>query len=133
MKQKKYLFILLTCLQYLTYPVNVFAQFRSGTVACAPSGGLIGSDFKCSVYRVIGFLDALNPILFSLSFVVFFWGLSKFVLNSGSKEEIEKGKSYMVWAIFALFVMISFRAIISFFTSDFGFGPGTVTPQIPQA
>lgn len=74
----------------------------------------------------------LNPILFSLSFVVFFWGLSKFVLNSDSKEEIEKGKNYMVWAVLALFVLVSFRVIISFISSDLGLGDSNITPSIPQ-
>lgn len=113
-----------------SFPMVIFAQ--TGATNCN-SPGNAGTNV-CNVIQIarvtIGYL---NPILFSLSFVVFFWGLSKFILNSGSKDEIEKGKNYMVWAILALFILISFRAIISFITSDFGFGSSSTTPQIPQA
>jgi hypothetical protein len=114
----------------LVFPVVIFAQ--TGATNCN-SPGNAGTNV-CNVIQIarvtIGYL---NPILFSLCFVVFFWGLSKFILNSGSKDEIEKGKNYMVWAILALFILISFRAIITFITSDLGFGNSTSTPQIPQA
>lgn len=78
-------------------------------------------------------LRLLNPVLFSMAFVVFFWGLSKFVLNSGNKDEIEKGKNYMFWAVIALFILVSFRVIIDFISTDLGLGGATTTPQIPQA
>ncbi len=116
---------------YFLFPILVFAQ--TAPVNCQVAGGGAGANV-CDVIQVArATIGYLNPILFAMCFVVFFWGLSKFILNSGSKDEIEKGKNYMFWAIIALFILISFRAIISFITSDFGFGPGTSTPQIPQA
>ena len=111
-------------------PYTVFAQ--TGVTNCQAYGSF-GANV-CDVIQVArATIGYLNPILFALCFVVFFWGLSKFILNSGSKDEIEKGKDYMVWAIIALFILISFRAIIAFITSDLGFGNSSATPQIPQA
>jgi hypothetical protein len=90
-----------------------------------------------TIYDVLDYINDtlrfLNPILFSVAFVVFFWGLSKFILNSGNKDAIEKGKDYMLWSVLALFILVSFRVIISLITGDFGLGPATTTPQIPQA
>ncbi len=115
----------------LAFPLFVFAQ--TGVTNCRAGGGGAGTNV-CDVIQVArATIGYLNPILFSLCFVVFFWGLSKFILNSGSKDEIEKGKNYMAWAVLALFILISFRAIITFITSDLGFGSSTSTPQIPQA
>ncbi len=121
----------LLALVLLISPMLVSAQVNAPT-ACAQFSGF-GTTI-CDVIDIMNdTLTLLNPVIFALSFVVFFWGLSKFILNSGSKDEIEKGKNYMVWGILALFILISFRAIITFITSDFGFGNSTVTPQIPQA
>lgn len=75
-------------------------------------------------------LRTINPILFSIAFIVFFWGLSKFILNSDNEEEIRKGKNYMVWGILVLFILISFRAIISFMTNELGLGSASVIPTI---
>lgn len=71
------------------------------------------------------------PILFSLAFIAFFWGLSKFILNSSNATDVQKGRSYMIWGVIALFVLISFRAIIGLIASDLGIGNGWIIPFIP--
>lgn len=91
---------------------------------------LTGSTFKDVMDYLNIMLRTINPILFSLAFIVFFWGLSKFILNSDSEDEIAKGKNYMVWGVIVLFILISFRAIISFITGEFGLGPATGIPLI---
>lgn len=120
--------------------INIFAltvSYFSPLISVAQSATLDLNASGTTFYNVIDYLNDLlrflNPILFSLSFVVFFWGLSKFILNSDSEDEIKKGKDYMIWGIVALFILISFRVIISFISSDLGIGGSTVTPQIPQA
>ena len=77
---------------------------------------------------VLSLIYILIPILFGLAFVVFFWGLSKFILNSGNKDEIKKGKDYIMWGILALFILISFRGIISFLAGEFEFGSAKAFP-----
>jgi len=54
----------------------------------------------------------LIPILSSLAFIVFFWGVSKFILHSDNKADIENGRNYMIWGIGALFILLTFRVII---------------------
>jgi membrane protein CcdC involved in cytochrome C biogenesis len=78
------------------------------------------------IYQII-------PILFGLSFIVFFWGLSKFILNAGNKTELEKGKSYIMWGILILFILISFRAIISFIAGELDFGDVSGIPQLKSS
>lgn len=85
-------------------------------------------NFKWVVLYVIDILNTLIPILFTLALLVFFWGLSKFILNSGSQTEVTNGKNYMIWGVVVLFILISFRAIISLVTSDLGFGDARTEP-----
>lgn len=116
----------------LGFPFLAFSQFTGGTVACDSNGsGLLGSDFSCTIYRIIDIISLLNPILFALSFLVFFWGVSKFILNSGSSIEVTKGKNYMIWGVVALFILISIQTIISIIVTDLDFGNGRVIPLIP--
>ena len=108
---------------YAFSPVFTFAQ--SFNLA----GSTIGGVFR----YIVTILSVLNPILFSMAFIVFFWGLSKFILNSDSKDEIEKGRSYMLWGVLALFILVSFRVIVSFISTDLGLGNSSGLIQIPNA
>lgn len=105
-----------------TVPSFTLAQF---------SLGIAGQNFKSIVMYIISLIDILNPILFSLAFLIFFWGLSKFILSSGNQADIEKGKNYMLWGILALFILLTFRAIISIVSGDLEFGNATNKPLLP--
>ncbi len=90
-----------------------------------------GQNFSGVVSYLLQIINILNPILFTLAFLVFFWGLSKFILSSGNAADVAKGKSYMGWGILALFILLSFMAIINLVTNDLGFGPANAV-QPPQ-
>lgn len=116
-------------------PSLVFSQtvFRSGMAGCITGNySLIGADFKCTIYRIISLINLLIPIMFGSALIVFFWGLSKFILNSGSPAEVTKGKSYMIWGVLALFVLVSVRAIIGILATNLEIGNTGVIPQFKQ-
>lgn len=115
----------------LIYIVNIL-YFLYPSLTFAVSFNLAGSNIKGVVDYLISIFSILNPILFSLCFIVFFWGLSKFILNSDSKDQIEKGKSYMFWGVVVLFILVSIRAIIMFISGEFGFGTTVNVPYIPH-
>lgn len=105
--------------------------FLTPSLASAFSLTTAGVNFKSIICYVLSILYLVIPILFGLAIIFFFWGLSKFILNStGNEKEIQVGKSYMVWGLVALFVLVSFRAIISIITGQFGFGNASFFPFI---
>ncbi|MFA7216754.1 MAG: hypothetical protein WC095_02125 [Candidatus Paceibacterota bacterium] len=83
-----------------------------------------GGTFKSVVAYVISILNLMVPIMFGAALVVFFWGLSKFVINSGNEAELSKGKNYMLWGILALFILFSYRTIVTLVVNDLEFGKG---------
>ncbi len=103
------------------------------TLAFAQSFDLGGSNFRGVIYYILDAILVLIPIMFALAFIVFFWGLSKFILHSDNAADIKKGKNYMFWGIIALFVLLSFRAIISFVSSDLDLGNSSVAPLLPSS
>jgi hypothetical protein len=95
--------------------------------------GNMPSDFKGVIGYALSILNLLLPILFALSFIIFFWGLSKFILSSsGSPADIQKGKNYMMWGILALFILVSARTLISLASNDLEFGPAKTVPSLPE-
>ena len=92
---------------------------------------LTGQNFQSIVYYVLDVLYILVPIMFAVAFIVFFWGLSKFILNSGNKDAMKDGRKYMLWGVLVLFILISFRAIIVLVSNELEFGQ--VSPLLPSS
>lgn len=111
--------IILTIL-FLIVPILTFGA----------SFSLAGANFKGVIDEVISYINILVPILYSLCFIAFFWGLSKFILNSGSAQEVQKGKTYMIWGITALFVLVSLRVIIGILARELDIGDSNNIPVI---
>lgn len=91
---------------------------------------LAGSTIGGIIMEIVDIANSITPILSTLAFLVFFWGLSKFILNSNKPEEIKNGKSYMMWGILALFILLTYRTIIGLISVELGIG--TKDPVIPQ-
>jgi hypothetical protein len=99
------------------FPFGVFAQSTLWTVT-----GVLGN--------VIWSLGWILPIL---AFVVFFYGLAKFILASGDLKKLEEGKGIMIWGLVAIFVLMSIVGIIGLIDRSLGTdqGPGNVDFTMP--
>ncbi|MFZ2523064.1 MAG: hypothetical protein WAW92_01625 [Minisyncoccia bacterium] len=83
---------------------------------------LATSNFADFVYQIVDILDLLIPVMMTAAGVVFIWGISKVVLHSGSSTEVTSGKNYILWAIIAMFCLVSLSGIIYFIQDEIGFG-----------
>ena len=91
-----------------------------------------GTNFKTVIGYVISVLSVLIPILVGAAFIVFFWRLSKFILSSNNQADIAKGKNYMIWGVLALFILITFKTIITLVSQDLGLnGNSSFFPFLP--
>lgn len=81
-----------------------------------------GGDLKTFVdsYVLVTF-KILVPILTGIAFLLFFWGVAKFILSAGEANELEKGRQMMIWGVLAIFVLVSFWGIIRFLSAQFDF------------
>lgn len=107
---KKYIFAICTLA-----PSLAFAQTAQSVLA--------------SIYEM---LTMLIPIMMSFALFAFFWGLAKFIWNSGSAEARSQGKSIMISGVAALFVMTSIWGIVALLQRSIGIGP-TDAPPVPKA
>ncbi len=110
----------------IAFLVPIFSFAAVSTLA-------IGTNFKGIVCSVLELINILTPILSTLAFIVFFWGLSKFILSSGSEAEVTKGKTYMFWGILALFILLTFRSIIGLVAGDLGIDSSSSGILLPSA
>ena len=87
----------------------------------------IGHIFNWASCTLIKFVV---PLLFSLATVGFIWGIIQFFLNPDNEEKRKQGKSYMIWGLIALFVMISMWGLVGVLSKTFGIQ--TLIPQLTQ-
>ncbi len=83
--------------------------------------------------QVQNLVARLIPIVIGLALLVFLWGVLRYLF---SKEDTEKGqaKSFMLWGIITLFVMVSVWGLVQI-VSDTVFGTGgprEIVPSIPR-
>ena len=72
----------------------------------------------------------LIPFLGAVAFLVFVWGVARFIKSAGSEQELKDSKKLLIWGVVGMFVLVTIWGIISFLGGEFGFIEGN--PFIPQ-
>ncbi len=108
-------------------PVSAAMCVYSGSPGNPGSPGTF-SELVCLFFDLITFTI---PIVASLTLLVFFWGLAKFIKNAADSKSHETGRQLMFWGVIGLFVMVSVWGLVQMVYSDF-FGSGIIgIPQLP--
>lgn len=97
------------------------------------AGQTTGNDgIKHLISTAGGIIQALIPIVIGLGVLVFLWGVLKYVLNSSDAGKAE-GRTFMLWGIIALFVMVSVWGLVNILRDSLNLNPATPTaPAIPK-
>lgn len=75
---------------------------------------------------VIGVLnDVVVPIIFSLAFAAFIWGvINYFFLHGGEEHAREEGREFILWGIIGMAVLFSVWTFVKILLSTLGIAPG---------
>lgn len=103
--------------------ISIMVSLFSPTLVFA-EGVTLGSIFAMLTSTL---LVPLGGLLITAIFVVFVWGLVKYVYSLGEKEKVE-GRWMMVWGIIALFVMASAWGLVRAINETLGIDDSMNTP-----
>lgn len=73
---------------------------------------------------IVSLIDRiLVPLIFTIAFLVFIWGVFQFFFATGSdsEEKRKEGKKFITYGIIGFFVMMSIWGIVNIFVYTFGF------------
>ena len=101
----------------------------SGSIALFPLLASAQSTITSIVNTLSNIINQLIPLLLALALLAFFWGLIKYIWNSGNAEAQDSGKNIMIAGIVGLFVMVSIWGIVGIIANTFGIQTGG--PQKP--
>lgn len=87
------------------------------------------------VHFLISIINTILPVLVGLAFLVFLFGIVKFIFKSGDEKSHAEGIAFIKWGLIAMFILVSFMGIILFFYSDLGFSSVQTLgiPSLPTA
>lgn len=71
------------------------------------------------------------PILIGLAVIVFLFGVLRFIFSASDPEKRKEGRSYMIWAIIGIVVMVSVWGLVIFVQNSFGLGSNGGHPAYP--
>lgn len=74
---------------------------------------------------------SIIPLIFSLTMVMFIWGVVQFVINDDEEAKKEKGKQFMIWGIIGITVMVSVWGLVKIVGTTFNIDT-TFIPQVKQ-
>ncbi|PIR69564.1 MAG: hypothetical protein COU47_02305 [Candidatus Niyogibacteria bacterium CG10_big_fil_rev_8_21_14_0_10_46_36] len=76
-------------------------------------------------------LNTVIPILMILATLIFLWGIITYITAAGDEEKLKSARTYIIWGLIGLFVMVAVWGLVQVLLNTFGVGtPGT--PLGPQ-
>ena len=74
-----------------------------------------------------GVIGAINvvvvPVIFALAFLVFVWGLFKFVRDAGDETKRAEGRQFILWGLLGIVVLFSVWGLVNLLLSTLGIMP----------
>ncbi|MEY2640649.1 MAG: hypothetical protein RL150_42 [Candidatus Parcubacteria bacterium] len=116
--------------KYMTVGFALMAAYVLPVVALAQSqGGSTG--LRRLVGEIGGLIQGLIPIVIGLALLVFLWGVLRYVIATDDAGK-SSGRTFMLWGIIALFVMVSVWGLVNILRDSIGLNPATPpAPGIP--
>ena len=93
------------------------AKFLVATYLLFPALAL-AATIEDVLVKIQDIVEAVIPIIFGLAFVVFLWGMYKYIsaAEEGGKEE---GRNLIIYSIIGLFVMVSVWGLVKVLDETF--------------
>jgi hypothetical protein len=84
------------------------------------------------IYKINAFIiNTIIIMVFSVAFLIFFFGIFQFIKNAGEGSKREEGKKKILYGLIGMFIMFSAYGLVRLVLKTFGITPpSTVTEQV---
>ena len=86
-------------------------------------GITLALTFSGLVDTVVDYIGKIIALLSAFLFIVFVYGMIKFIRSAGDEKARTEGKSIMLWGLVTLFVLVSAWGLVSFVVNTLEIDP----------
>lgn len=73
---------------------------------------------------IVGIINTvIVPVIFALAFLVFVWGLFKFVRDAGDEAKRAEGRQFTLWGLLGIVMLFSVWGFVNLLLSTLGIMP----------
>ena len=96
------------------------------------SGGVKITDLTSLInWGTCTLMNAVVPLLVALAVAGFIYGVIQYFLNPENEEKRKNGKSFMLWGLITLFVMVSIWGLVAILSNTFTPNTSPIIPTLP--
>lgn len=130
MKIKNYLAKVSILSTFILPSIALGATTTTGTIST--TGVCSNSSIQNSIGDLFNFFSCILranvvSLLITIAMIGFIWGVIQMFINPNNEEARKQGKSYVIWGLVGLFVIISVWGLVGVLTNTFG-----ISNLIPQ-
>ena len=115
----------------LGYTRHITAATLLAAVIVPVTASAAGNSIQKILTNTQDLINILLQIVMTLAFVVFIWGIVKFIAAAGNPQKMTQAKHTILYGIIGIAVMAMITGIIAFLQTYFGI-QGGVPIKIPQ-
>ncbi|MDP3934774.1 MAG: hypothetical protein Q8Q46_00945 [Candidatus Giovannonibacteria bacterium] len=86
------------------------------------------ADVISILYQTQIILNRIIPILMIIATIVFLWGVIRYITAGGDEDKLKEGKSFIIFGLIGLFLMVAIWGVVRALVSQFGVGGGVIPP-----
>lgn len=86
--------------------------------------------FEGAVAVIKSAINIILPVIISLGVLYFIWGVFQYVRSNDSAKQ-EEARSYIIWSIIFITVMVSVWGLVNLITSTFNLDSDSAPPPPP--
>lgn len=100
-------------------------------IAAAQLSDAGGTTIGTILGKISEILNSVIPILMILATLIFLWGIISYITASGDEEKLKSARTYIIWGLIALFVMVAVWGLVQVLLTTFGLGDLESQPLTP--
>lgn len=82
------------------------------------------------VTRLAQIINVIIPFIVGLAVLIIIWGVLTYITAAGDEEKRKESKTYIVWGIVGVFIMVSIWGLVNILVRTFPTEGGTLKSEV---
>lgn len=78
------------------------------------------TDVSSLIGTIKTLIESVIPLLMVIATVIFLWGIISYIMAAGDEEKVKEARSYIIYGLIGLFVMVSVWGLVGIIANTFG-------------